>query len=102
MLITASRSYKGVAVDKEKREVRIAGKRYTLSALGTAEHVERMICLLNERLSEAAAVSSRTDRETAAIAAALSMADELIKAQDDNTRLRRELTEAHEHIAIRD
>lgn len=46
-------------MDKEKREVRIAGKRYTLSALGTAEHVERMIRLLNERLSEAAAVSDR-------------------------------------------
>lgn len=89
-------------MEKEKREVRIAGKRYTLSAFGTAKHVERMISLLNERLNEAAAVSSRTDRETAAIAAALSMADELIKAQDDNTRLRRELTETHEHIAIRD
>ena len=102
MLITASRSYKGEALDKEKREVRIAGKRYTLSASGTAEHVKRMIGLLNERLSEVAAVSPRTDRETAAIAAALSMADELINAQDDNTRLRRELTEAHEHITIRD
>ena len=89
-------------MDKEKREVRIAGKRYTLSASGTAEHVKRMIGLLNERLSEVAAVSPRTDRETAAIAAALSMADELINAQDDNTRLRRELTEAHEHAAIRD
>ena len=89
-------------MDKEKREVRIAGKRYTLSASGTAEHVERMIGLLNERLSEAAAVSPRTDPETAAIAAALSMADELINAQDDNTRLRRKLTEAHEHAAIRD
>lgn len=89
-------------MDKEKREVRIAGKRYTLSASGTAEHVERMIGLLNERLSEAAVVSPRTDRETAAIAAALSIADELINAQDDNTRLRRELTEAHEHAAIRD
>lgn len=84
-------------MEKKKREVIIAGKRYSLSTAGTAEQVDRMIALLNERLNEASAISSRLDTETAAIAAALSMADELIKAQDDNTRLRRNLTEAHEY-----
>ncbi len=88
-------------MEKEKREVRIANKRYSLSSANTVEHVDRMVNLLNERLSEVIALSSRIDTETAAMSAALSIADELIKAQDDNTRLRRELTKAHEQTAHR-
>ena len=37
-------------------------------------------------------------RENAAIITALSLADELITAQDDNTRLRRELLEARQAL----
>lgn len=89
-------------MEKELREVRIAGRKYSLSAIGSSEHIDRMVSLVNERIAEAAAVSQRIDKETAAVAVALSMADELIKAQDDNTRLRRLLTEAQDHAARRD
>jgi len=38
--------------------------------------------------------SGIANREAAAVLAALTYADELIRAQDDNTRLRRKLDEA--------
>lgn len=83
-------------MEKEKREVRIAGRSYTLSSAETPEHIDRTVRLLNARLNEVYALSSRIDKETAAIAAALSLADELIKAQDDNTRLRKNLIQSNE------
>lgn len=84
-------------MEGKKREVRIAGRRYVLSSSDSAEQVERSVRLLNRRLEEVFALSPHIDKETAAIAAALSLTDELIKAQDDNTRLRGELTQANEH-----
>ncbi len=89
-------------MNKKLRAVRIAGKDYSLSASGSSEHIDRMVHLVNEKLREAAVVSPQIDRETAAIAVALSLTDELIKTQDDNTRLRRELSEAHEDAAHED
>ncbi len=85
-------------METDKREVLIGGRKYTLSTHDSPEHVERMVRLLNGRLSETRALSTRGDQVTAVTAVALSLADELIKAQDDNTRLRKQLLEMHEQI----
>lgn len=86
-------------METDKQEVLIGGRKYALSTQDTPEHVERMVRLLNGRLDEMRALSTRSDQVTAAIAVALSLADELIKAQDDNTRLRKQLWEANEQIS---
>ena len=73
--------------------VQIAAKDYCLNSTDAPEHEQRMAALVDRRMRELMA-GGVANRESAAVLAALTYADELIKAQDDNTRLRRKLDEA--------
>lgn len=72
--------------------VQIAAKEYSLNSTDAPEHVQRMAALVDRKMRELMA-GGVANRESAAVLAALTYADELIKAQDDNTRLRRKLDE---------
>lgn len=76
--------------------VRVAGRAYTLRTTLDRHAIDRAVAYLNRRLKEVRAASPGADGETAAIAAALSLAGELVSAQDDNTRLMRQLSDIHE------
>ncbi|MBQ9198478.1 MAG: cell division protein ZapA [Clostridia bacterium] len=73
--------------------VQIAAREYSLNSTDNPEHVQRMAALVDRRMRELMA-GGVANRESAAVLAALTYADELIKSQDDNTRLRRKLDEA--------
>ena len=73
--------------------VQIAAKEYSLNSTDTPEHVQRTAALVDRKMRELMA-GGVANRESAAVLAALTYADELIRAQDDNTRLRRKLDEA--------
>lgn len=77
----------------EKRSVTVllAGKRYTLRTSESDDHIKRAVAYANRLFGEVKLISPRASAETVASAAALALADELIKAQDDNGRLRRML-----------
>ena len=77
--------------------LRVAGKDYTISSADAPEHVRRMGTYVDRKIAETAS-SGFLSRETATVICALSLADELITAQDDNTRLRRELLEARQAL----
>ncbi|MBE5786957.1 MAG: cell division protein ZapA [Clostridiales bacterium] len=77
--------------------LRIAGRDYTLTSTDSPDHVHRMAVYVDRKIAETGS-SSFVNRETAAVIAALSMADELLGAQDDNTRLRRELLQARQEL----
>lgn len=77
--------------------LRISGKDYTITSGDAPEHVRRMGVYVDRKIAETAS-SGFVSRETATVIAALSLADELITAQDDNTRLRRELLEARQAL----
>lgn len=70
--------------------LRIAGKDYTIRSADAPEHVHRMAVYVDRKITEMAH-SGFVNREDAAVISALTLADELFTAQDDNTRLRREL-----------
>ncbi len=70
--------------------VSIAGREYSLTAPEGASHTQRIAALVDRKMREAAA-AGMVNRETAAVIAALSFAEELILSQDENTRLRRQL-----------
>ncbi len=78
--------------------LRIAGRDYTLTSTDTAERIRRVAVYVDRKISESAA-SGFVGRESAAVIACLAMADELLTAQDDNTRLRRELWQAKQDLA---
>ena len=80
--------------------LRVAGKDYTITSADAPEHVRRMGVYVDRKIAETAS-SGFVSRENAAIITALSLADELITAQDDNTRLRRDLLEARQALKQR-
>ena len=73
--------------------VQIAGRDYTLTSADSPVHTQRVASLVVRALRELMAVGI-INQETEAVMAALTLADELIKSQDDNTRLRRKLDES--------
>lgn len=77
-------------MDNQSITVHVAGRDYVLYSNDKPEHVRRAAAYADRKISEVTATGVK-GRETAAIVAALMLSDELIKAQDDNTRLRREL-----------
>lgn len=77
--------------------LRIAGRDYTITSTDSPEHVRRAAVYADRRISETAS-GGFVNRENAAVIAALYIADELLTAQDDNTRLRRELMLARQEL----
>ena len=79
-------------MDKSQEKVysiRIAGKDYTIRSGDAPDHVRRLAVFTDRKISETIRTSF-ISREDAAVVTALSIADELLSAQDEVTRLRRE------------
>ena len=73
--------------------VQIAAREYSLNSTDSPEHVQRMAALVDRRLRELMA-GGVANRESAAVLAAMTYVDELIRAQEDNAHLRRKLDAA--------
>ena len=80
-------------MEKQKVTVRVAGKEYTLVSADKPEHMARVAAYVDRKISEVI-TAARLPSATASVLVALYIADELMKALDENTRLRRELMEA--------
>ena len=78
-------------MDKQKTTVRVAGKEYALVSSDSPAHLGRVARYVDRQISETV-FATRAGKEDAAVLVALNLADELMKAQDENARLRRELT----------
>lgn len=68
--------------------VQVAGKSYQLSGLEDESHFTGIARLADRRIRETAMANPGLNPEACAVAAALSLADELIKAQSLASRLR--------------
>ena len=77
--------------------LRIAGRDYTLTSADSPEHVRRVAVYVDRKITETAS-AGLMNREASAVIACLSMAEELMSAQDDNTRLRRELIQTKQEL----
>ena len=77
-------------MDKQKITVRVAGKEYTLVSSDSPEHLGRVAAYVDRCITETA-FATRMNKENVAVLVSLNIADELMKAHDDNARLRREL-----------
>lgn len=80
-------------MDHTTLSVQIAGREYTLTGVDSPEHTQRVAAFVDRKMRELMA-GGIANREAAAIMAALTLADELINVQDDNTRLRRKLDDS--------
>lgn len=77
-------------MEQEPIAVNIAGKRYTLNQHENPEHIKQIADLTDRRIRETRVANPLLSREEAAVSAALSIADELVKANQEILRLRKQ------------
>ena len=87
----------GNTVEKQKGSVWVGGKEYTLVSSDTPEYMQRVAAYADRVLRETA-MATRLPTAQANIMAMITLADEVMKAQDENTRLRRELRALRERL----
>ena len=72
--------------------VQIMGRDYRLTSPNPPEHMQRAAAYVDRNMRELYA-AGLTGREAVSVMTALTLADELLRAQDENTRLRRKMDE---------
>ena len=68
----------------------ICGEEYTLVAEESAAYMQKVGSLVDAKMTEVM-TGTHVGRTDAAVLAALNIADELMRAHDENSRLRREI-----------
>ncbi len=76
-------------MEKQKVTVSVAGRNYTLVSSDSPEFVRRVAAFVDRKLSETAAVTNLPSGQ-AAVLTCFNLAEELLKAQDENMILRRQ------------
>ncbi|MBO7664151.1 MAG: cell division protein ZapA [Clostridia bacterium] len=77
-------------MDRQTINVLVAGKNYTLTSSDSPEYVRRVAAFVDRRLSETAAATNLSSAQ-GAVLTCFQLADELLKAQDENRMLRRRM-----------
>ena len=75
---------------KQRITVRVAGKEFALMCSDSPEHMARVAAYVDRQITETV-FATRQPKETVAVLVAMNVTDELMKAQAENSRLRREL-----------
>ena len=82
-------------MEKQKITVRVAGKEFALMSADSPEYMTRVAAYVDRQIMETV-FATRMPKESAAMLVAMNITDELMKAQAENSRLRRELNALHE------
>ena len=80
-------------MEKQKMTVTVAGKPYTLVSEDPPEHVRRVAAYVDRQLSETTTATNLPSAQ-AAVLTCFRLAENLLKAQDENRMLLRRLEEA--------
>ena len=84
-------------MEKKRVTIRVAGKDYNMTSSDSEAYVRRVAAYVDRKISELT-LATRLPAADAAVLAAITLADDVFKAQDENTRLRRELDQARLEI----
>ena len=77
-------------MEKQKISVRVAGKTYNLVSSDPPEHIRRVAAMVDRRLNEMEIASGLPQQQAMALTC-FNLVDELIKAKDENTELKRRM-----------
>ena len=77
-------------MEKQKITVTVAGEHYTLLSGDPPAFVKRVAAFVDRKLSETEAVTNLPSGQ-AAVLTCFNLAEDLLKAQDENTLLRRQM-----------
>ena len=89
-------------MEKQKITVTVAGKNYTLVSGDAPDFVRRVAAFVDRKLNETATVTNLPSGQ-AAVLTCFNLAEDLLKAQDENTLLRRQMEQlARSNKAIKE
>ena len=77
-------------MEKQKITVTVAGRNYTLVSGDPPEYVRRVAAFVDRKLNETAAVTNLPSGQVAVLTC-FNLAEDLIRAQDENTLLRKQM-----------
>ena len=77
-------------MEKQKITVTVAGRNYTLVSGDPPAYVKRVAAFVDRKLSETEAVTNLPSGQ-AAVLTCFNLAEDLLKAQDENALLRRQM-----------
>lgn len=84
-------------MDKIRTTVRIAGHDYTLTSYDGDEHVQRVAKYVDRMVNDLT-LATRLPMAQVAVLAAMNIADDMVKARDEVTKLKKELAEANRKL----
>jgi len=85
-------------MEKIRTTVRIAGKDYAMTSYDSEAHVQRVAHFVDRKMTELG-LAMRLPSAQLAVLTALNVTDDMIKAHDENSRLRREIGQLREENA---
>lgn len=77
-------------MEKIRTTVRILGKEYNMTSYDPEEYVQRVASYVDRKMSELS-LSTRLPYAQLVVLTALNVTDDMLKAHDENNRLKREL-----------
>lgn len=80
-------------MEKKRVTIRVAGKDYNMTSSDPEAYVRRVAAYVDRKIGELT-LATRLPAADVAVLTAITLADDAFKAQDEVTRLRRELDEA--------
>ena len=84
-------------MEKTRTTVRISGRDYTITGYDSEDYVRRVATYVDRKLKELRAVT-KLPGDDLAVLAAVNVTDDMLKAHDENARLRDELLEARQAL----
>lgn len=84
-------------MEKKRVTIRVSGKDYNMTSSDSEAYVRRVAAYVDRKIGELT-LATRLPAADAAVLTAITLADDAFKAQDENTRLRRELDQARLEI----
>lgn len=86
---------------KNKVEIRIAGKDYTVVGVESEEYIQRVGLYIDKKMNEIMRLNSKLSTSMAAVLTAINVADDYFKSHESEINLKKELkklTEEHEAL----
>jgi len=84
--------------EKNKVDVRIAGKDYTLKGVESEEYIQKIALYIDKKMNEVMRVNSKLSTSMASVLSAINVADDYFKSHDNVVNLNKELKAANEEI----
>ena len=79
--------------EKNKVEVKIQGKQYTIVAPEANDYIYRIASYVDKKITEVSSMNSKLSMDMAAVLAAINVTDELFKSSGTEDNLRKQILE---------